>query len=94
MLRDVDSILDGCSLQDGHVLLRGMVGNLLREVDLLHWQLDKMAASLQRCREERDVTNNDCRDCLLSLILPLAIWPADHLEQMAREDQLPLADHF
>ena len=71
VLQDVDCILDGRSLEDGHLLLRGMVADLLREVDLLRWRLEETTASLQRVREERDVVNNDYRDCLLSLILAL-----------------------
>lgn len=71
VLNDVDSILDGRSVEDGRLLLRGMVADLLREVDLLRWRLDETSANLQRVKEERDVVNNDYRDRLLSLMLAL-----------------------
>ena len=95
VLQDVESILDGRSLEDGHLLLRGMVADLLREVDLMRWRLDETSSSLQRIREERDVVNNDYRDCLLSLILALQQAVGDDLapnRSLLQSGQLLTAD--
>jgi len=87
VLHDVDSILDGRSVEDGRLLLRGMVADLLREVDLLRWRLDETSASLQRVKEERDVVNNDYRDQLLSLMLALqnAVGGGDYDNDILQE---------
>jgi uncharacterized coiled-coil protein SlyX len=71
VLQDVDMILEGRSVEDGLVLLRGMVADLLKEVDLLKFRLDETTAILKSTKEERDVVNNDYRDRLYSLILAL-----------------------
>jgi uncharacterized coiled-coil protein SlyX len=71
VLQDVDMIIEGRSVEDGLVLLRGMVADLLKEVDLLKFRLDETTATLKSTKEERDVVNNDYRDRLYSLILAL-----------------------
>jgi len=71
VLNDVDLILEGRSVEDGMLLLRGMVADLLREVDLLRFRLDESQDNLRMVKEERDVVNNDYRDRLYSLVLAL-----------------------
>lgn len=71
VLKDVDEILESRTVEDGRLLLRGMVADLLREVDLLRFRLDETTANLAAVKEERDVVNNDYRDRLFSLVLAL-----------------------
>lgn len=77
LLQDIDVILEGRSLEDGNLLLRGMVADLLKEVDLLRFRLDETTQSLQRVKEERDIVNHDYRDRLLALTLALSSHDAD-----------------
>jgi hypothetical protein len=87
LLEDIDVILDGRSLEDGSILLRGMVADLLKEIDLLRFRLDETTKSLQRVKEERDIVNHDYRDRLLALTLALSSHDADtanHLQQKCR----------
>lgn len=72
VLEDIDLILAGRSLEDGRILLQGMVADLLREIDLLKFRLGETSQSLQRVKEERDVVNHDYRDRLLALTLALS----------------------
>lgn len=68
VLKDIDDILEGRSERDGRLLLRGMVSDLLKEVDLLRFRLDTATAQLATVKEERDVVNNEYRDRLVALL--------------------------
>jgi hypothetical protein len=71
VLKDIDEILESRSVDDGRMLLRGMVADLLKEVDLLRFRGEATAAQLATVREERDVVNNEYRDHLVSLLRAL-----------------------
>jgi hypothetical protein len=71
LLKDGDLILETRSQEDGQILLRGMVADLLREVDLLRYRLDETSDALKRVKEERDVVNNEYKDRLYALQLAL-----------------------
>jgi hypothetical protein len=82
LLEDIDTILDGRSLEDGNLLLRGIVADLLREIDLLRFRLDETTKTLQRVKEERDIVNHDYRDRLLALTLALSSHDADTADEL------------
>jgi chromosome segregation ATPase len=95
VLKDVDEILDGRTVEDGRLLLRGMVADLLKEVDLLRFRLDETAANLATVKEERDVVNNDYRDRLFSLMLALQNAVGDNdatIKQRFQDGKLLTAD--
>lgn len=95
VLKDVDEILDGRSIEDGRFLLRGMVADLLKEVDLLRFRLDETSANLAAVKEERDLVNNDYRDRLLSLMLALQkeVGDKNHdIKQRFQDGKLLTAD--
>jgi predicted nucleic acid-binding Zn-ribbon protein len=95
VLKDVDEILDSRSVEDGRLLLRGMVADLLKEVDLLRFRLDETSANLSAVKEERDVVNNDYRDRLLSLMLALQKEVGDknhEIKQRFQDGKLLTAD--
>jgi hypothetical protein len=71
VLKDIDEILESRSVDDGRMLLRGMVADLLKEVDLLRFRGEATAAQLATVKEERDVVNNEYRDHLVSLLRAL-----------------------
>jgi hypothetical protein len=85
LLEDIDVILDGRSVEDGSILLRGMVADLLKEIDLLRFRLDETTKSLQRVKEERDIVNHDYRDRLLALTLALSSHDAETANELQQK---------
>lgn len=88
VLEDIDLILAGRSVEDGRLLLQGMVADLLREIDLLKFRLGETSQSLQRVKEERDVVNLDYRDRLLALTLALSPHTTDDDTQQRERNDL------
>ncbi len=71
VLHDVDEILDHRSLEEGRLLLRGMVADLLKEMDVLRYQYDALQAQFQNVKEERDLVNHIYNDKIETLTLTL-----------------------
>ena len=71
VLHDVDEILDHRSLEEGRLLLRGMVADLLKEMDVLRYQYDALQSQFQNVKEERDLVNHIYNDKIETLTLTL-----------------------
>lgn len=71
VLQDVDEILDHRSIEDGRLLLRGMVADLLKEMDVLRYKYDTLHEQYRNVKEERDVVNHEYNDRIYSLTVAL-----------------------
>jgi hypothetical protein len=71
VLQDVDEILDHRSIEDGRLLLRGMVADLLKEMDVLRYKYDTLHDQYRNVKEERDVVNHEYNDRIYSLTVAL-----------------------
>ena len=71
VLHDVDEILDHRSIEDGRLLLRGMVADLLKEIDLLRYKYDTLHTQFMNVKEERDVVNHIYNDKIDTLTMTL-----------------------
>ncbi len=87
ILKDIDAILESRSTEDGRLLLRGMVADLLKEVDLLRFKLDEVSQQLVTIKEERDVVNNDYNDRLQTLLVALQTTTDSELQSLKAQCQ-------